>query len=41
MMDHIYIVTPLHSFWFVDESKSVELSNLFVDEMVEVFESNK
>ena len=40
-VDQVYIVTPLHSFLSIDESKSVELSNVFVHEIVEVFESNK
>ena len=40
-MDYVYIVTPLLSFLSIDKSKSVELGNVSIDEMVEVFESNE
>ena len=39
-VDQGYIVTPLHSFLSIDESK-VELSNVIIYQLAEVFESNK
>ena len=43
VIEQVYVVTPLHSFLFADESlnKSSDLSNVFVVEADNVFESKQ